>query len=152
MFPRVFPTALEFVNSKRRMFLLTVSVKVRATHTHTTDPKAEGREYLLLCSSHYCVCAPSLGPLSNPASCRQLGWGPLRRCWRVFARVARTSGAPDRPVRWLWPSEERGRRWIDLLEACQSSSVHVVSANAEVIRVGAECAHSEHSQLLSNIN
>ena len=35
------------------------------------------------------------------------------------ARVSRQSGASGRPVRWLWPSEKRGRRWIDLLEACQ---------------------------------
>ena len=35
------------------------------------------------------------------------------------ARVARPSGAPGRPSRWPWPSEKRGWRWIDLLEACQ---------------------------------
>ena len=44
---------------------------------------------------------------------------PSRALLVTDARVSRPSGAPGRPGRWPWPPEKRGRRWIDLLEACQ---------------------------------
>ena len=44
---------------------------------------------------------------------------PLRPLLVTDARVSRPSGAPGRPGRWPWPPEKRGRRWIDVLEACQ---------------------------------
>ena len=37
----------------------------------------------------------------------------------TIARYLRLPGAPGRPGRWPWPPEKRGRRWIDLIEACQ---------------------------------
>ena len=65
-----------------------------------------------------CLKAPPRPPL-DPWIVYTLSLAPLRPLLVTDARYLRLPGAPGRPGRWPWPPEKRGRRWIDLIEACQ---------------------------------